>query len=201
MSRAQGQLWFPKPAAKAAAKSIGVFLGIMRRSTLKSVVDAFRYMVSYGRRQRRLGFGFLRRRRFPETLMRFASSAQREQDRSLLSGQTVNAEQTRLQDYKAFVAHTVHRLHGKKSGRPLPWSQSGASTGPLPSAPRPVCRNACRPQRHQQVQSDWRACKCGLNGSGNAQAFGCPQGGDAAFIRGVMRQMAQNHLTRDILVA
>lgn len=104
MSRAQGQLWFPKPAAKAAAKSIGVFLGIMRRSTLKSVVDAFRYVVSYGRRQRRLGFGFLRRRRFPETLMRFASSAQREQDRSLLSGQTVNAGQTRLQDYKAFVA-------------------------------------------------------------------------------------------------
>ena len=22
---------------------------------------------------------------------------------------------------------------------------------------------------HQQVQSDWQACKCGLNGSGNAQ--------------------------------
>ena len=37
--------------------------------------------------------------------------------------------------------------------------------------------------------------------SGNAQAFGCPQGGDVAFIRGVMRQMAQNHLIRDILVA
>lgn len=69
--------------------------------------------------------------------MRFASSAQREQDRSLLSGQTVNAGQTRLQDYKAFVAQvrasfTLVSIRGQH--RPF------AVCAPAPFAGTPAAR-------------------------------------------------------------
>ncbi len=143
--------------------------------------------------QRQPGFGLIRRRHFLEVLMLFVGSGQHGQSVGRqLSGQSVNTGQGRLQ-----------RFCGTRCpppawrGLPLPRFQSRPAQAVCRLRPGPVYRNACHPQRHHQVQSDWEACTAvpvdhGLtdfpqhaagSGPGNTQVFGCPQGGDAAFIR------------------
>ena len=79
IEQTQGELWLPKPAVKAIAELIKVFLKIVRRNTVKSSVDEFLHVANHDMHQGQPGFGFLRRRHLLEVLMLFANSIQRRQ--------------------------------------------------------------------------------------------------------------------------
>ncbi|NLZ17828.1 MAG: HAMP domain-containing protein [Desulfobulbaceae bacterium] len=79
IEQAQGELWLPKPAVKAIAELIKVFLEIVRRNTVKGAVDEFLHITNHDMHQRQPGFGFLWRRHLLEVLMLFANSIQRRQ--------------------------------------------------------------------------------------------------------------------------
>ena len=54
IEQAQGKLWLPKPALKAAAELIKIFLEIVQRNAAKTTVDAFFHGANYDVHRRQI---------------------------------------------------------------------------------------------------------------------------------------------------